>query len=81
MTKRIIDADLLIELIPSVSLQKLMNTWDVNDVCTWLGDLGLSQYAEIFRTNDIDGIELSNVDNKVLGEDLGIGMTYNPSNF
>eukprot|EP00112_Aurelia_sp_Birch-Aquarium-sp1_P006514 Seg1718.3 transcript_id=Seg1718.3/GoldUCD/mRNA.D3Y31 product="WD repeat SAM and U-box domain-containing protein 1" protein_id=Seg1718.3/GoldUCD/D3Y31 len=54
------------------SPKKLMNTWDVNDVCTWLGDLGLSQYAEIFRTNDIDGIELSNVDNKVLGEDLGI---------
>ena len=53
-----------------------MNTWDVNEVCTWLGDLGLSQYAEIFRTNDIDGTELANVDNKVLAEDLGIGMTY-----
>ena len=52
-----------------------MNTWDVNEVCTWLSDLGLGQYAEIFRTNDIDGVELSNVDNKVLAEDLSIGMT------
>eukprot|EP00795_Rhopilema_esculentum_P014857 gene14856-5981_t len=53
-------------------LQKLLLSWDVNDVCEWLGELGLSQYSEIFRTNEIDGAELANIDNKILSDDLGI---------
>ena len=53
--------------------QKLLLSWDVNDVCKWLGELGLSQYSEMFRTNEIDGAELANIDNKILSDDLGIG--------
>jgi len=52
--------------------KKLLNTWDVDDVCTWLGELGLNQYCEIFRANEIDGTELANVDNETLSADLGI---------
>ncbi len=50
-----------------------MSTWTVEDICTWLGDLGLSQYSELFRTNAIDGKELPNLDSKILAKDLGIG--------
>ena len=45
----------------------------MNDVCSWLNELGLNQYSEVFRTNEIDGAELANIDNKTLSEDLGIG--------
>lgn len=33
----------------------------------------MSQYSELFRTNEVDGAELANIDNKTLSEDLGIG--------
>ena len=33
----------------------------------------MSQYSELFRTNEVDGAELASIDNKALSEDLGIG--------
>ena len=51
----------------------MLNAWDVNDVCIWLDELGLNQYCELFRANEIDGAELANIDNRTLAEDLGMG--------
>eukprot|EP00794_Sanderia_malayensis_P003521 gene3521-4022_t len=62
----------LTELAPAASEKKRMSTWTVEETCTWLGNIGLSQYSELFRTNGIDGNELLNFDSKVLAEDLGI---------
>ncbi len=29
--------------------------WSVADVCSWLQSLGLSQYVEVFKSNEISG--------------------------
>ena len=47
--------------------------WTVDDVCKWLESLGMEQYCESFRQNEIDGTELSNLGNDTLATDLGIG--------
>ncbi|XP_059179125.1 WD repeat, SAM and U-box domain-containing protein 1-like [Physella acuta] len=48
-----------------------MELWSVDDVCQWLGSLGLSEYEDKFRTNAIDGKELLAVSAADL-ETLGI---------
>ena len=46
----------------------------MNDVCLWLDDLGLGEYRESFRANEVDGTDLATIDHKTLSEDLGVGM-------
>ena len=47
--------------------------WSVDDVCLWLGQLGLSKYSDTFRRNEMDGCELLSIDHAVLERELGIG--------
>ncbi|WAR05181.1 WSDU1-like protein, partial [Mya arenaria] len=44
----------------------------VDDVAQWLSEIGLQQYCETFRKQDIDGQELSTLTKKCLKNCLGI---------
>ncbi|WAR05180.1 CE164-like protein [Mya arenaria] len=44
----------------------------VDDVAQWLSEIGLQQYCETFRKQDIDGQELSTLTKKCLKNSLGI---------
>ncbi len=42
--------------------------WSIDDVCLWLDRLGLTEYRNVFTTNDIRGqelVSLSRIDLKV----------------
>ncbi|XP_057293961.1 WD repeat, SAM and U-box domain-containing protein 1-like [Hydractinia symbiolongicarpus] len=56
-----------------IKQQKLLRTWSIEDVCSWLHNIGLEQYVEIFRTNAIDGTELLQITDDMLMTGLGIG--------
>ena len=45
----------------------------MDEVCSWLETLGMEQYCDSFRQNELDGTELSNLGNDTLATDLGIG--------
>ncbi|XP_064644227.1 WD repeat, SAM and U-box domain-containing protein 1-like isoform X2 [Lineus longissimus] len=46
--------------------------WSIDDVCSWIGQIGLSQYEENFRTHAIDGTELLTLSHETLEKDLKI---------
>jgi len=46
--------------------------WTVDEVCDWLGSLGLGKCASVFRSHDIDGAELMQLNRNVLETELGI---------
>lgn len=48
-----------------------VTTWDVQEVCTWLENLQLGEYAEKFMSHDIRGRELLTLARRDLKE-LGI---------
>lgn len=51
-----------------------VKTWSVQQVCTWLIEIGLPQYIESFKQNQISGVallSLSEPDMKELGVLLG----------
>ena len=62
---------------PSLPPRKPLNTWSVEDVCKWVEELGMSQYAENFRQNAIDGTEVTSLTNDSLEKALGIGNYIN----
>ena len=55
---------------------KMMTSWTVDEVCSWLSSLSLEQYCEGFRENEIDGTELFNISAETLANDLCIGMFH-----
>lgn len=50
----------------------LVADWSEEDVQTWLCEEGLQDLVSIFKANNIDGAELSQLD-KVMATELGIG--------
>lgn len=50
----------------------LLSDWSEEDVQTWLGEEGLQDLVGIFKTNNIDGAELSRMNKETVTE-LGIG--------
>ncbi|XP_076811746.1 WD repeat, SAM and U-box domain-containing protein 1-like [Clavelina lepadiformis] len=55
------------------SLKPSYQDWSCEQVASWLNDeVKLSQYADIFKENDIDGRELDEVTAEVLQKDLGV---------
>ncbi|CAI4226465.1 unnamed protein product [Auanema sp. JU1783] len=48
-----------------------VSTWSVDDVCTWLNSLGLSQYSSQFKQNDVRGRELRLLERSDF-KDLGV---------
>ncbi|CAD8062246.1 unnamed protein product [Paramecium sonneborni] len=51
---------------------KKMQDWNIDEVCTWLDQLGLSQYQETFKQNHMIGQTLHDLTDKELKEELGI---------
>jgi hypothetical protein len=47
--------------------------WSVDDVCSWVGQIGMSQYEENFKMHAIDGTELLTLSHETLEKDLKIG--------
>lgn len=50
----------------------LLTDWSEDDVQTWLRDEGLVELVSVFKANNIDGPELSQL-NKETAAELGIG--------
>lgn len=50
----------------------LLTDWSEDDVQTWLRDEGLVELVGVFKANNIDGPELSQL-NKETAAELGIG--------
>lgn len=50
----------------------LVADWSEEDVQTWLCEEGLQELVSIFKANNIDGAELSQLDKETASE-LGIG--------
>jgi WD40 repeat protein len=53
--------------------RKAMAAMQVEDICQWLMELGMSKYVENFRRNAIDGDEISSLTHDTLEKDLGVG--------
>ncbi|BFZ22696.1 hypothetical protein BsWGS_25735 [Bradybaena similaris] len=53
--------------------QVAMETWSVDDVCTWLIALGLAEYTANFRAHAIDGKELLTLTDSDLMSVLAVG--------
>eukprot|EP00800_Vazella_pourtalesii_P000648 TRINITY_DN10575_c0_g1_i14.p1 TRINITY_DN10575_c0_g1~~TRINITY_DN10575_c0_g1_i14.p1 ORF type:complete len:366 (-),score=72.03 TRINITY_DN10575_c0_g1_i14:81-1178(-) len=49
-----------------------IDNWTLEEVGTWLEEIGLSQYKTTFADNDIDGCVLSMLTNENLKEEIGI---------
>ena len=52
---------------------KQLNEWTTEDVCGWLADQGLAEYAPNFRVHAIDGRELVATSDETLENKLGVG--------
>lgn len=50
----------------------LLADWSEEDVQTWLCEEGLEKLVSVFKANNIDGLELSQLD-KETADELGIG--------
>ncbi|CAD6190814.1 unnamed protein product [Caenorhabditis auriculariae] len=48
-----------------------VSSWSVDDVCSWLNSLGLSQYSPQFKNNDVQGNELIHLERGDF-KDLGV---------
>ncbi|EKX36483.1 hypothetical protein GUITHDRAFT_155237 [Guillardia theta CCMP2712] len=48
----------------------------VEHVCAWLEGMDLGEYADVFRTNKIDGDLLAELEERDLLEDFGITNKY-----
>ena len=55
------------------SVIRLPEQWNVDDVCRFLADIGLSQYSATFRENAIDGVELLALTDESLRTALKVG--------
>lgn len=53
---------------------KPLDKWTVDDVTEWLSSLQLETYADTFRTNHINGVELGHLTNDSLLTKLNIGL-------
>lgn len=51
--------------------------WCVDEVCEWLSKIGLPQYEDIFRENEIDGQELLHLNHETLNNIFRIGNLLN----
>jgi len=51
---------------------KYASDWTAKDVQSWLKEKGLSEYAEKFKENAVDGTTLLALDEKMISEELGI---------
>ena len=51
--------------------------WTVSDVAEWLHRVGLGEYAETFRVNEVDGQCLRSLDNEMLKNDLNVAALGN----
>ena len=60
-------------LLKEKERKKKLVELSVDEVCSWLETLGMEQYCDSFRQNELDGTELSNLGNDTLATDLGIG--------
>lgn len=47
--------------------------WSVDDVCQWIREIGLEQYCDVFKQQDIDGAELLTLNHDTLFTALNIG--------
>lgn len=56
--------------------KKFPTEWNCDDVCLWLSSIGLDQYVNTFKSNEIDGIELLHLTNDALLMNLKIGILY-----
>lgn len=54
----------------------VISDWKVDDVTNWLKRLELGKYSNIFRDNNIDGIELLHLTHDSLLTSLRIGTEY-----
>lgn len=64
-----------------VTNEKPLTKWTVEDVCQWLGELGLNQYTPNFSENEIDGTELLTLKHETLEQSIGISKYIVNSNF
>ena len=54
------------------NLDHPLHSWDVNDVCTYLRRLKLSEYQNVFRDNGVHGQMLEILSEDVLMTELGL---------
>ena len=52
----------------------MADRWTVDDVCTWIEEIGLEQYTDNFRKHHIDGQELLTLNQENLLTGLGVGV-------
>ena len=57
---------------PELKIQKPLADWTVQDVCNWLGEIGLPRYQKVFHDNQIDGLELMQLSPATMQKNLNI---------
>ena len=58
-----------------------MREWGVEDVCAWLRENDLSEYAHAFTAHAVDGRTLTTLTDNDLEHKLGVGEAYWPNNW
>lgn len=53
---------------PTIPAPIDLKTWSVNEVCEWMAVVNLHRYSEVFRKNNIDGIQLESLNKEKIGK-------------